>query len=98
MITGGASGCSQLVVDSIDYLVINDPTPLVSVLFGSLIHTFSSIFVVIFILVFVIWEISQYIIFSMLLARSCFPALSAQTTMGSVICMQHVARKLFLNF
>ena len=38
----------QWVVDLLDYLIMKYPTPLVSVLFGSLIPFFCSIFVIVF--------------------------------------------------
>ena len=41
---GLVTGCGQWVVDLFDYLIMNYPTPLVSVLFSSVIHTFCSIF------------------------------------------------------
>ena len=46
------TGCGQWMVDILDYLVMQYITLLVTVLFGSLIPTFCSMFVIVFILVF----------------------------------------------
>ena len=46
MVTGGG----QWVVDLLDDLIMKYPTPLVSVLFGSIIPTFCLVFVIVFIL------------------------------------------------
>ena len=39
-------GCGQWMVDLLDYLVLKYPTPIVCLIFGSVIPTFCSFFVV----------------------------------------------------
>ena len=72
---------SHWVENLFDYLVMKYPTPFVSVLFVSVIPTFYSNFLIVFLLVFVIFGcISQIIYILMASASLCFSALSEPTT------------------